>query len=635
MKKFFVSALFLVAGLSSFADNFKYAVMLIDSTLLKNTNAVVRQDETYFQVNSTIETITRTHFVITILNEKADEYANIVEGYSKHEDIVSMEATLYDAFGKEIKKIRKKDTEDLSAVSGITLMTDERLKHYNFYYKVYPYTMEYSCETKGKATLFFPKWMPQVSQNISVENSSITIAANPSYKLRYKAFNYNGEPEITDDKDLRYYKWMVHSLKPVIREPYSPMLHEMVTMVIFGPSEFQMDDYKGNMETWQDFGKFVYALKRGKDILPPAVKTKVHELTDVTTDKKEKIRKLYEYMQQNTRYILVTLGIGGWQPFDAQYVSSNGYGDCKALSNYMYSLLKEAGINSYYTLIRAGKYEKYITEDFPSQQFNHVIVSVPLEKDTMWLECTSQTLPAGYLSSFTCDRPALLIDENGGTLTRTPVYGPDVNTELQNVKAVLSETGALSINATSIYGGLQQDYYHSLIHSLSKDKIKEQLHEQLDFTTYDIGQFNYVEQKSSKPIITESLQIEVSDYATITGKRLFVIPNVMARSKSRIMNDTSRKYDIVIPYGYHDVDSVEIQLPTGYKAEAIPQPSQINSPFGTYRSSVKLEGNKLVYLRQVDYINGRFPATAYADFVKFYESMYKADRGKVVLSKSM
>ena len=45
--------------------------------------------------------------------------------------------------------------------------------------------------------------------------------------------------------------------------------------------------------------------------------------------------------------------------------------------------------------------------------------------------------------------------------------------------------------------------------------------------------------------------------------------------------------------------------------------------------------NKLVYYRQMESTNGRFPAASYGDFVKFYETIYIADRSKLVLTKTM
>ena len=369
-------------------------------------------------------------------------------------------------------------------------------------------------------------------------------------------------------------------------------------------------------------------------MLPDNIKQTVHQITDPVADPKEKIDRLYQYMQKNTRYISIQLGIGGWQPFDAKYVATKAYGDCKALTNYMYSLLKEAGITSFYTLIKAGKNANKVMADFPSQQFNHVILCVPLQKDTVWLECTSQTIPAGYLGEFTCDRYALLINENGGILVRTPKYGMKENMRTRHIVATLDEEATLRVKAITRYGGLQQDLYHDLIHGLSKDKVKEFLHEQLDFATYEINSFDYKETKSSLPSVVEALDIVVSNYATITGKRLFIIPNVMTRTHRKLSADEERKFDIELGYEYKDVDTVEINLPAGYATESMPQDVSIISKFGKYNCSVKLLGTQLFYCRSMEYNGGRFPAKDYAELVKFYETIYKADRNKVVLVKN-
>jgi hypothetical protein len=628
------ATLIFLCSVAALANNGDFAVSKISPALLKNANAVLRVEELRFDINSIRETITRNRYVVTILNEAGDRWAEFAEYYNTHREIASVEGILYDANGKQLKKIRKKDIEDVSGVSDINLIDDNRLKRHNFYYKVYPYTVEYSFEIIQKATLFFPMWAPQGGEFISVEKSSMTVVCNADYKFRYRSFLYTGEPAVTSDKNKRISTWSATDMPAIVREQYSPLWHELTTVVILGPTEFQMDFYKGNMASWQDFGKFVHALKEGRDELPENVKQTVRELTASVADTKDKIARLYKYMQKQTRYIGIQLGIGGWQPFDAKFVAAKGYGDCKALTNYMYSLLKEAGIPSYYALIRAGKNATYITDDFPSQQFNHVILCIPLQKDTVWLECTSQTMAAGYLGDFTADRYALLVDENGGKLTRTPKYGLKENLQIRNIKSKIDETGTLWASTQTRYEGLQQDDLHGLINNLSKDKVKEYLHEELDFPTYDITTFSYKEDNSSLPAIDESLEIVVSNYASVTGKRLFVTPNIMTKSYRKLADAEKRKTDILLNLEYRDVDTVEIELPGGYELESIPKSVSISSQFGQYSSTLKLAGNKLMYYRSIEQYSGRFPASQYADLVRYYDAVYKADRNKVVLVKN-
>ena len=609
-----------------------YAVSKIPAALLKDANAVKRSERIIFEVKNIGEAILYKKYAITILNANGDNHAAFMEYYDKLHEIKNIEGILYDANGRELKKLRNKQILDLSG-SDENLADDNRFKAHHFYHKVYPYTVQYEVEIRYHGTLFFPMWLPREDEHFSVENSEITITCPLSYTTRYKVFNYQADPVVANGKSTRSMTWSVKDLAAIRSEFASPDWYEINTAVFFGPTEFEVEKYKGTMSSWEDFGKFVYELKKGRDQLPQSIKEAVRGMVTGVSDPKEKISRLYEYLQKNTRYISIQLGIGGWQPFDASYVASKAYGDCKALTNYMYSLLKEAGIPSKYTLVKAGRKANKVLADFPSQQFNHVILCVPLASDTVWLECTSQTLAAGYLGDMTADRYALMVDETGGKLVRTPKYGLKENLELRRISASLDEEATLHIKAKTSYAGLQQDYYHGMINALSREKVKERLHEQLDFATYDILNFDYMEKKSGLPAVEEFLEISVSNYATMTGKRLFIVPNIMTRSGRKLPADEMRKHDLLLGMAYQDIDTVEISLPAGYAPESMPKDVTVSSPFGKYYSTVKLEGNKLLYYRDIQHYGGRYPASDYSTLVSFYDAIYRADRGKVVLVK--
>lgn len=634
MKKLIGTLLVLAICFLAKASDGEYAASKISSALLKNAHVVKRMEEIRYEVSSYNKTRLYKKYAITVLDEAGNDFAYLFEHYDKLRTIKSIEGTLYDGNGKELKSLKNKDVEDRSNISGISLMEDSRIKMHGFYYKVYPYTVEYETVIEFNNTYMFYPWFPQPAEQYAVEKSSMSVVCPSWYTFQYKMFNYNGEPIVSEAKGEKTYKWQSANLPAILKEYAVPEWQEITTCVFFKPDKFEFEGYKGSMSSWNELGQFQVQLNQGRDKLPDNIKQKVHQLTDAITNANEKVRILYEYMQQNTRYISIQLGIGGLQPFEASYVAKNAYGDCKALSNYMYSLLKEAGIRSCYTQIKAGQGEYFFMPEFSTDQFDHIILCVPLAKDTIWLECTDQTLPAGYLGGFTNDRYALLIDESGGHLVHTPKYSLKENLQSRNIYAILDEEGSLQIKSTTLYGGLQQDNIHGLINNLSKEKVKEVLHEQLDFATYDINSFNYKEETGILPTIKETLDISVSNYATITGKRLFIVPNVMTRNYRKLPPDAERKYDLQLGFEYIDIDTVEIELPKGYKTESMPKDVVVESKFGKYAASVKLKDDKLFYFRRIEHYSGRYPAKDYAELVTFYDAIYKADRNKVVLVKN-
>jgi uncharacterized protein YdcH (DUF465 family) len=632
-KIFYQTLLMLLSAAPLLAADGEYAVSKIDTALLKNANAVKRFEEIRFEVRELDKAKIYRTYVITVLNEKGDHFASFAEHYDKLQSVESIEGSLYDADGKKIKSLKKSDIQDRSASGDNNLADDDRAKVHNFYYKIYPYTIKYEVELKLNYTMFYPGWIPVEDEHFAVEYSSMTVTLPAGIDFRYKAFNNTGKPVITDGKEGKSYKWELKNFAAVETEYKSPHWYELTPVVAMGPVQFQIEDYKGNMGSWFEYGKFVHALKEGKDNLPDNIKQTVHQLTEGLTDAKQKIDKLYKFLQDNTRYISIQLGIGGWQPYDAAYVAAKKYGDCKALSNYMFALLKEAGIRSNYTLVKSGPGNKFFMNDFPSSQFNHVILSVPLLKDTVWLECTSQTLSPGYLSDHTDDRFVLVVDENGGTLVRTPKYGLNENLEVRKINVTVDDAGTAKIEAATMYKALQQDYLQGMINALSNEKVKESLNERFSLPSYTLNNFSYREEKSSLPVINEKLEITATNYAAISGKRLFITPNILTKSGRKLTPDDTRKYDIVENLEYRDIDTVEIKIPAGYKLESLPKEISLTTKFGKYAAAVKVVDDKIIYYRLMEQYSGRFPAKEYNEMVKFYEQVYKADRAKVVFVK--
>ena len=415
-----------------------------------------------------------------------------------------------------------------------------------------------------------------------------------------------------------------------------PDFDQVVPNIKAAPVEFEFDGYAGSMKTWETFGQWQVLLNKGRDALPESTKQVVKDLTKNLRTTEEKARAVYEYIQSRTRYVSIQLGIGGFQPFDATVVDNTGYGDCKALSNYAVALLREAGVKAYYTTIAAGENEPDVDADFPSDQLNHIIVSVPTPKDTIWLECTSQTNPFGYLGTFTGDRKALMITENGGKLVHTVRYMSEQNTQIRSAAVNVQVSGDATAKVSTTYAGLQYET-GDLNFYLNKesDEQRKWIQKNTSIPSFDVTAFKMVNNKDRIPSALVSTELNLKRFATVSGKRMFLTPNLMNRSTFLPEKLESRKTNVVTRFGYIDIDTIQYHLPEGIYPEYLPAPVKISSRFGEYEVNYILQQGNLIYVRKLKMNKGEYPAESYNELVEFYRNLNKADNAKMVfLSKT-
>ncbi|HVS95990.1 MAG TPA: DUF3857 domain-containing protein [Puia sp.] len=624
--------LLLLAPVPAFAQN--YSAALIPDSLRKGARVVVREDDHVVEIRSPGKAIERENEVYTVLNSSGDNLGGYRLDYDKFTTVNEASGILFDSLGKVVRKMKKKDMQDRSYVDESSLATDDRYLQFDFYCQTYPYTVDYQKEIQHDGIRDFDDWLPLMNAGISTQHSKYTVIAPKDYNLRYLLLNGAPAPVITEEKDKKIYTWEAKNLPARHREAHGPRWREVEPYVLIGPSEFELEGYKGNMSTWLDYGKFVGQLWAGRDVLPDNVKQQVHSLTDSITDARRKVYVLYRFLQQNTHYINVSLGIGGLQTFPATYVATKKYGDCKALSNYMVALLKEAGVPARYVIVRAEGDAPPMVEAFPSlNQFNHVIVCVPLARDSIWLECTSQTESPGYMGTFTGGRQALLIDADGGHVVWTPSYTARDNTQIRTVKAQIGPDGNLDADVSTEYRCVSSELPHGMMDELTGEQREKYLNELFYLPTYKVEASHYTELQGPRPTVKEDLHVVALNYASVSGRRLFIAPNVFDRSRTRLPADSVRKFDYITRDSHTDIDSAVISVPPGYRPEAMPRDMDIQGRFGRFRSSVHFEGDKLVYYRYLQQTAGSYPPSEYAGLVKFYEQLYQSDNQRVVLVK--
>jgi hypothetical protein len=616
------------------AKEINYPVSAIPDSLKNNAKIVVRKWDQTFEIKSIGKAVETVTYAITILNENGQEYAAFRKGYSqKLSRIHSIKGTIYNAEGEKVESLVQDKIVDYSAISGYSLFEDSRIKYFEPKTMTYPFTVEYSYVEEFDGLLYYPEWQPADDYNMSIESSMFLVICPVNLAIRYLEKNLIEKAVINKSETVTTYQWKIKNMVAYVEEPYSGSFEEFCPTVIPVPNEIEMDGYKGNLTTWNEFGKWTMALAEGRTELPEATKAMLIEKVKSCSTDYEKAKLVYEYMQGKTRYLNISIGIGGWQPIPAETVDRLGYGDCKALSNYTKSLLEAVGVKAYYTRILAGKYIEPLDKSFPYNNFNHIILCLPLSKDTLWLECTNQHFPFGFIGSFTDDREALVITDDGGEILHTRIYTKNENWIHRNCSIKLEEDGFASLAIYSKYNGI---YYESVISNYlagTEDK-KRMIMDDLDIPGVVLNKFNYEEIRGEVPSILEDLQIDVPRFATISGQRMIVTLIPVDRLREIPKKVSNRKSDVIIQREMCSTDTIKIDIPGDFTVESLPSEININSEFGRYNLICKAQNNQIICIRYQEIKKGRYSADKYINLIEFSKKIAAADNSKASLKKT-
>ena len=614
-------------------DGFRlnFSAVAIPEELKKNAHSVYRLDEGIVDISAPGKYTYKVHQVLTILDKEGAHHLRQAQGIDKFEKVEDIEIRVFNELGIETTKYKKKDFSITAAYDGISLVTDDKVMGLVIPVSEFPVTLEIKYTREITSHINLENWYFQ-GYDDAVETSRFVIKTPTDVAIRYKTKDIKIEPVITTEGSRNQYVWEAKNL-PAKKYEEGAGGYAHRPRILVGATKFEYDGYAGNMSDWKGLGTWYADLVKQTNQLSMKYKTEVQNLVAGVPDDAEKVRVLYGNLQKNFRYVSIALGIGGFKPFAADFVHEKKYGDCKALTNYMQACLNAVNIKSYAALINAGEEMAPVDPDFAYNGFNHVILCVPLNKDTVWLECTSRSVDFAHLGNFTENRNALLVTENGGVLVSTPKSYSHHNQFHVTTLVDLGESGAGKFESRLVASGEYKSTQFG--YSQEKDDIKKQYFVSgLGFPNPDQLVMNFEERTTqpSRAAIQFSLE-KAHDFSA--GNKMFLKPRFWKIWSKKLPSAEERTEPFLFGCPFQKSDTTILKLPAGYIAEALPKTRELKCDLATYNTEYWYDAaQQAIYsTAKLELKHHIIPPEKYSSVKTFFDEIMKDDSQRIVIVK--
>jgi hypothetical protein len=555
-------------------------------------------------------------YAVRINNRDGEKYSTVSIPYSNLTRLSRIRAHVMDDRGNVVRQLKNNEIRTRSLISGFSFYEDHFVREFTLRHNSFPYIIHYSYEMRQDQFLSVEHWTPVLHNRIPTLNATLIVELPVNFRIFFRE-RYTDPPVVSRSDQVNRYTWTTSYSDLIEPELFSPPPWDFLPGVVIMPEVFNYE-LMGSAADWLAYGDWQYGLLEGLLDLPGKEKLQVRLLLEGIDDEHEKIRILYNYLQDRTRYINVSIGTGGLKPYPASYVAANKYGDCKALTNYFRALLDVAGICSNYATIHAGNPAREIDRSFPSQQFNHAILCIPLANDTIWLDCTSKEA-FGYTGTFIQNRDVLVIDKGRSHFARTPSLSPE---EVLNERRVRLTCGPRAETVVADFKKTYRGQHYESLFYISRN-ISQSRSDQIIRTNHIESGFDVMDYFIGPPGDSAVIELTYSGISRQLIRRyndeLFL--GLISFSLPRPELPGRRKMPVQIDYPLFLVDTLEYLIPEGYTLANNPGSLSLKNQYGEYHFRI-IPGDNTIMVTKSFLLNpGYYSLDEYEGFYEFLNTV--------------
>jgi len=565
--------------------------------------------------------LTRHHeYEIGIYNREGDEYATVEIPYSKMNRVSNVDAFIKTIDGKVVKKLSKSDITEHNSYPSYSFYEDQFVKEFTLNYHLYPYFLTVSYDEKEDEFFYIDHWYPLLDTDIPTKSACLTVKVPKDYKINFYS-QLISEMQKDSVEDNYIYTWTATYDGSIKDETFVPPLENYLPMVSVVPENF-IYEISGSYSSWENYGLWQDALVKNASDLPEREKERIRNLVKGMENKKQVIKTLYQQLQDETRYVNISIETGGLKPNPASYVAQNKYGDCKALSNYFKTVLDAVNIKSYYTKVYAGDVIRKINHKLPSQQSNHIILCVPCESDTMWIDCTSDD-PFDYVGTFIQNREVFVINNDKSFFSRTRALKPEDILKEREVNLRLDPGNQSIADFKTVYRGKQFEILNQFENSYNDDMKQMIMRDNLIDNGFEPINVKMDKECRDSAKITLEYAAQSNHVYKQYGNDLLI--KLLPFGIPKFEDPKERKYPVQINFPIYQKDKLIYEIPADYEPSDVLPNSIVRSKYGSYEIASSVEENKVVITKSFLLLAGEYPLDEYPDFFKFINSVFNLE----------
>jgi tetratricopeptide (TPR) repeat protein len=448
------------------------------------------------------------------------------------------------------------------------------------------------------------------------ESLDVDVPAGTALKLKNKP---GMDPKITEEKGRRTYHWASSHLE---REDEDKGDDATKKKKKHTADDDRPDIQMTTFESWEALGRWYANLEKDRRLPSPEVRAKADELTKGLSTDLEKTEALYDYVAKNFRYVSLSLGVGRYQPHAATDVLHNQYGDCKDKHTLLESLLQAEGLYADSVLINSSR---KLDPDVPSpSQFDHVITMLPLGKEEVWMDTTSEVAPFRLLAYTLRHKQALVIppadppSSVAPHLEETPADTPMPDTEVSVIDGKINEIGKLDAHVHYEFRGDEELMLRSIFRRVPQSNWQRVVENINSGLGGDVTNLKVSDPAATREPFTLSYDVSKVNFLDWSKKKADIaLPLVQFNLPEADEDDTDADADPIklgpkAEYSYQ----IKLQLPAKYEAHA-PLAFSLKRDYAEYEATYKLDGDVFTAGRKLTLRQDELPAARAADYESF------------------